>query len=57
MRRIADYLDAAADELYGSHYDPKVDQPTPQAIRLEIDKVRRWIAKLRRAAEQRDDGR
>lgn len=54
MRRIAEYLDSAADELYCSHYDPKVDQPTPQSIRLEIAKVRRWIAKLRRAVEQHE---
>ncbi len=45
--RIADYLDGVADELYSSYYDPKADRPTPRSIRLEIGKVRRWIAKLR----------
>jgi hypothetical protein len=45
--RIADYLDGVADEIYSTHYDPKVDRPTPRSARLEIAKVRRWIAKLR----------
>ena len=45
--RIADYLDGVADDLYSVHYDPKQDRPTPRAIRLEIGKVRRWIAMLR----------
>lgn len=55
MGRMADYLEGVADELYSSHYDPKADRPTPRSVRLEIGKVRRWVAKLRRQSD-RDRG-
>lgn len=50
LRDVSEYLERHADELHRTHAAPpdgRIGEPT---IRDEVQRVRRWAQKLRRAA-------
>jgi hypothetical protein len=49
--KVADYLESAAQCDEDCHWDPQVDRVTPRELRLEIERVRKWVAQIRAAAE------
>lgn len=49
--KAASYLENAAAELEGSFWDPLQNRVTPRAMRLEVERVRKWVAQIRKAAE------
>lgn len=51
LLKVADYLETVADQDESCHWDPKVNRVTPRELRLEIERVRKWIAQIRSAAE------
>jgi hypothetical protein len=49
--KVADYLETDADDLTASYWDHREDRITPREMRLEVERVRKWIAQIRKAAE------
>lgn len=49
--KVAAYLENAADSDESCHWDPKVNRVAPRELRLEIERVRKWITQIRAAAE------
>lgn len=49
--KVADYLKNDVAELESSHWDHSVNRVTPRELRMEVERVRKWIAQIRAAAE------
>lgn len=49
--KVAAYLETVADQDESCHWDPKVNRVTPGELRLEIERVRKWVAQIRAASE------
>lgn len=49
--KVADYLENDIAEIASCYWDFGEDRITPRAMRLEVERVRKWIAKIRAAAE------
>lgn len=51
LLKVADYLEKDAQELEESYYDYFEKRVTPRSMRLEVERVRKWTAQIRAAAE------
>lgn len=51
--KIADYLEGDVAQIEASFWDPKADRVTPRDMRLEAERVRKWVAQIRAASEPR----
>ncbi len=49
--KVADYLEADADRIQGCYWDFGEGRITPRKLRLEVERVRKWVAQIRAAAE------
>ena len=49
--KVADYLENDIGELEASYWDFGEKRVTPRAMRLEVERLRKWIAQIRAAAE------
>lgn len=49
--KVADYLEHDVGRLEASYWDHAVNRVTPRDMRLEIERVRKWIAQIRASAE------
>lgn len=49
--KVADYLEKDVARLEGSYWDFGEKRVTPQSMRVEIERVKKWIAQIRAAAE------
>jgi hypothetical protein len=49
--KVADYLENDIGELEASHWDFGQKRITPRAMRLEVERLRKWIGQIRAAAE------
>lgn len=49
--KVADYLETDVAELEASYWDVGKGRITPREMRLEVERVRKWIAQIRAAAE------
>ena len=49
--KVADYLESDIGELEASYWDFGENRVTPRAMRLEVERLRKWIAQIRAAAE------
>jgi hypothetical protein len=49
--KVADYLESDVEQIVYSFWDHDKDRITPRAMRLEVERVRKWIAQIRKAAE------
>ena len=52
--KVADYLENVASADESCHWDPKVNRVTPRELRLEIERVRKWVAQIRGASEPKN---
>lgn len=53
LLKVADYLERDAIELESSFWDPAEDRVTPRTMRLEVERVRKWIKQIRDSSEPR----
>ena len=51
--KVADYLETDIAEIEASYWDFGEGRVTPRAMRLEIERLRKWIAQIRSASEPR----
>jgi len=51
LLKVADYLENDAEELESSHWNYAEERVTPRSVRLEIERVRKWVAQIRAASE------
>jgi hypothetical protein len=49
--KVADYLESDIGELEASYWDFGENRITPRAMRLEVERLRKWISQIRAAAE------
>ena len=49
--KVAEYLESDAQDLQDSFWDPAANRITPRRMRLEVERVRKWAARIRAAAE------
>lgn len=49
--KVADYLEKDAAEIASSYWDFGEDRITPRPMRLEAERLRKWVARIRAAAE------
>lgn len=49
--KVAEYLESDAEQIESSYWDPAVNRVTPRDMRLEVERVRKWVAQIRAAAE------
>jgi hypothetical protein len=49
--KVADYLEKDADRIEGSFWDFAEKRVTPRALRLEVERVRKWAAQIRAVSE------
>lgn len=49
--KVADYLEHDAMQMESSYFDSAQSRITPRNIRLEVERLRKWIAQIRAAAE------
>lgn len=49
--KVADYLENDIAELEASYWDVGEGRITPREMRLEAERVKKWVAQIRAAAE------
>lgn len=49
--KVADYLEKDAAQLASCYWDHAESRITPRSMRLEVERVRKWVAQIRAAAE------
>ncbi len=49
--KVADYLEKDVARLEGSYWHFGKDRVEPRSMRLEVERLRKWIAQIRAAAE------
>ena len=49
--KVAAYLESDIGELEASYWDFGQKRVTPREMRLEVERLRKWIAQIRAAAE------
>lgn len=52
--KIADYLEADAERIQGSYWHFGEGRITPRKLRLEVERVRKWVTQIRVASEPTD---
>lgn len=51
LLKVADYLEADAEQLEASYWDPAVNRVTPRSMWLEVERVRKWVTQIRAASQ------
>jgi hypothetical protein len=49
--KVADYLQKDIDRLEGSYWHFGTDRVEPRRMRLEVERLRKWVTQIRTAAE------
>lgn len=49
--KVANYLESDVEELERSYWDHAENRVTPREMRLEVERVKKWVAQIRAAAE------
>lgn len=49
--KVANYLENDIAEIESSYWDFGQNRVTPRAMRLEVQRLRKWIEQIRAAAE------
>jgi hypothetical protein len=49
--KVADYLENDVEELERSYWDFAQNRITPREMRLEVERVKKWVTQIRTAAE------
>lgn len=52
--KVADYLEDDANRIEGSYWDFAEGRVTPRRLRLEVERVRKWVTQIRVASEPTD---
>jgi hypothetical protein len=49
--KVADYLEKDVAQLTSCYWDYAEGRITPRSMRLEVDRVRKWVTQIRAASE------